>query len=421
MKNRIIARFGYENVALIVLSLVCACTLFDRLTVSFLSPFIATGLRLSTFQIGLLASALSTTNAISGYVVGGLSDRSNHRKTYLLACVFAFALFSSVAGLAPSFLFLAASRFLTGFGEGPAPGIALSIMSIESSEHRRGFNLGFLQNFPAFIIAQFLEPIVIIRVAAAFGWRAGFYMASIPSLCVAFLILWLVRNPKEEMPIRAAAAQPDIQTSSFAALFRYRNVLICAGIAALMGSWLLLQMTFLPLYLVRKVGLTSTQTGVALSMIGITGSLASLALPALSDRIRRKPVMLGAALWGVVGPLGVLSFHSFGAATASILMGAISMGCIPIYIAIIPSDYLPSRMIAQAIGFSMAMNELIGGIVSPAVGGKLADLFGLGTPLWMAAAATLLAACLVLFLQESCPLRLKSSPTLRAVRTPKQV
>ena len=67
-----------------MLSLNFGILFFDRNALNFLMPFVAPDLKLSNTQIGALASALSLMWAVSGFLVGGLSDRTGKRKVIIV-------------------------------------------------------------------------------------------------------------------------------------------------------------------------------------------------------------------------------------------------------------------------------------------------------------------------------------------------
>ena len=88
----------YETRPIWVLGITFGFVFFDRNAVSFLMPFITTDLRFSNGQIGLIASALSFTWAIAGFLGGLYADRTAHRKRMLLIAVVAFSLCSFLSG-----------------------------------------------------------------------------------------------------------------------------------------------------------------------------------------------------------------------------------------------------------------------------------------------------------------------------------
>ena len=76
-------RPAYRMLLVGLLSLNFGIVFFDRNALNFLMPFVQPDLNLSNTEIGLLASALSFTWAISGYYLGAASDRSGKSVTTL--------------------------------------------------------------------------------------------------------------------------------------------------------------------------------------------------------------------------------------------------------------------------------------------------------------------------------------------------
>src|SRR6476469_2060095 len=126
--------FNYENNLLMLLTFTFGFVLFDRMALNFLVPFFDKELGLNNTQIGLLASLLALAWAISGYVIGTLSDKTGKRKQYLIIAVVIFSACSFISGLAATFAFLLLARIIMGFAEGPVLPLTQSIMVDASTE-----------------------------------------------------------------------------------------------------------------------------------------------------------------------------------------------------------------------------------------------------------------------------------------------
>ena len=75
-------------------------------------------------------------------------------------------------------------------------------------------------------------------------------------------------------------------------MFRYRNIpLNIVGMLCLLTCTVVLSALF-PNYLTDYLHLNMQQMGYVLSAIGFGGMLGTLGLPALSDRLGRKPVVI---------------------------------------------------------------------------------------------------------------------------------
>lgn len=393
--------FSYENLVMILMGLAFGFVFFDRLALSFLAPFLVPELQLNNTQLGMLASALALTWAIAGYGVGALSDYLGNRKVLLVIAIVVFSACSVISGLATSFLMLLGARLVMGLAEGPVLPIAQSIMAAESSEHRRGFNMGVLQNFLSSLLSYFAAPLILVAIGSAYGWREAFYIAGIPGFIVAILIALFIREPKHSVPVAAHGAGNTIPLSK---MLGYRNIWICTIISCLMVAWLLIQLTFLPIYLVQTRGFSPGVMSIAMSALGVAAAISSIVVPALSDRFGRRPALAVFAFVGVLSPLTTVLFN--GPLPAMILLiglGFLAIGCFSLFMATVPSETIPPAYVATALGFIMGVGEIAGGFAGPGLAGLAADAFGPSTPMWIAAVLGFAASLFCLLLEETAP------------------
>lgn len=399
MKNRDALR--YENRAMLILGLAFGLAFFDRLSLGFLSPFFEGDLHVNNTKLGMLASALALAWSISSFGISMLSDYFRNRKCILVCSVVLFSVCSLASGLATSFLMLLMARLVLGLVAGPVLPLSQSIMAAESSEHRRAFNMGVVQNFFSSILGDFAAPLLLVAIGAAYGWRTALYVAAIPSLIVAFLIAFFIREPEEKIIVARGSTD---RRASFNKLLRYRNIWVCAVISCLMVSSLLIQLTFLPIYLVKSQGLTPTQMSYVMSALGVSSVLSSLLVPALSDRFGRRPIMVLFAFVGVLSPGAAVLFASpLGLLLWVVAVGFLVTGCFPLFMATIPSETAPPAFVATALGFIIGVGNLVGGFGAPTVAGVAADIFGASAPLWIAAALLFAAGLFGCLLDETAP------------------
>lgn len=397
-KSRI---FSYENLVMILMGLAFAFVFFDRLALNFLAPFIVPELHLNNTELGALSAGLGLTWAISGYGVGALSDYLGNRKALLVAAIVVFSACSIISGLTSSFLMLLGARMIMGLAEGPVLPIAQSIMVAESSEHRRGFNMGVVQNFLSTLLSNFAAPLVLVAVGTAYGWRNAFFVAGVPGFIVALLIVLLIREPS---PAKLTQQDGSAGTIALTRMLGYRNIWICTIISCLMVAWLLIQLTFLPIYLVQSRGLSPGVMSLALATIGVSSAISSILVPSLSDRFGRRPMLALFALIGVLAPVTAVLFG--GPLPVMFLLlgiGYLAVGCFSLFMATVPSETIPATYVATALGFIMGVGEAVGGFAGPGLAGVAADAFGQATPLWIAAALGLCASLFCLLLDETAP------------------
>src|SRR5215472_12944182 len=185
----------YEQRLIWVLGITFGFLFFDRNAAGFLMPFIARDLHFSNQQVGLIASALSFTWAVSAFLGGALSDRTRSRKPVLLASA--------------------------------------------SDPGKRGHNMGVMQNFGSNILGSFAAPLVLVAIAEHSSWRMAFFLAGIPGLIMAVLIARYVHEPqKKPAPTDAGGGAGPIM--SYLDMLKFRNMILCVLMSIFMVSWMVL-------------------------------------------------------------------------------------------------------------------------------------------------------------------------------------
>ncbi len=393
--------WSYENRLLLILALSFGFAFFDRNAINYLAPYIVRDLGINNTQVGMLGSALALSWAVSGFVIGRWSDAAGVRKPFLIGILLVFSACSILSGLSTSFYMLLASRLIMGIAEGPLMPICLAILTVESSPMRRGFNVGFVQSVFASLMGAALAPLVLVKLAELLNWRVAFFIAGIPGVLCAIAVMCFVREPKS---IAARAADPE--PGGFSVVFRKRNMWLCSALACLMVSWLMLHQNFLPLFLITVRRLSNQQMSQVMSITGVCASIIGIACAAISDRIGRKPVIIGALLLSILTPLAGLYFQGPLLILAGLMfVGWIGTGAFALFMAVIPGETLPARNAAAASGFVVCIGEIVGGSIAPVLGGRAADLTTLAAPLEIAAVCALGGAIVSIFLKETAPIK----------------
>jgi len=393
----------YQWLLVALLSANFGVVFFDRNVFSYLTSFIQPDLNLSNFQIGNIASAFSFSWAIAGLGMGSLVDRFGRRKPMLVAATVAFSMASVLSGFASGFAWLLGARLLMGIAEGGIMPITQTLIAAQVPHERRGLAQGITQNFGANLIANTLGPIVIVWMAIRFGWRNAFFLAALPGLGMALLIAALVREPV--MP--ASASRP--KQGGFAAAIADRSILLCIAISTLLVAYLMVLFTFTQLYLIQVRGFDQRHMSWLMSSFGVASMAVAFLVPGSSDRFGRKPVIFAASLLGLVLPLGLLftSGTQLVPLMACIAVGAALSGVFPLAMATIPSEIVGPSRTATALSLTMGVSEILGGVLAPSVAGKVADLYGLGRPIWILVGIVAAIIVLAAMLRETAPAVLK--------------
>lgn len=210
------------------------------------------------------------------------------------------------------------------------------------------------------------------------------------------------------------------QTLPADALRRARYLLFAALVAVGMGQTVVFAV-LAPLG--REIGLVEVQVGAIISASSITFFIASPIWGRTSDRWGRRRVMLiglfgytagtvlfasvfQGALVGLLAPL-----PAFLALTAARMAQASVMSATPPASSAYMADITDARTRTRGMGAIGAANN-VGAVAGPALGGLLAT-FSLLTPIWFAAAVTLLAAVAVLLWLPDAPRQARSRPRSR--------
>lgn len=400
---------GYQVWVTALLSLNFGILFFDRNALNFLMPFVQPDLQLSNTQVGMFSSALSLTWALSGLAVGRISDKLGSRKPVIVIATVAFCLCSFISGAASSFLMLLGARLLMGAAEGGVMPVSHSMIVAEVSPERRGLAMGVAQNLGSNLLGSGLAPLLLVPVAMAAGWRTGFYLAALPGLITAALIWFTLREPPAQIHDETRP------TVTLREAFAHRNVILCALISILLVSYLVVCWAFMPLFLTKQRGFDPETMGWLMATLGISAGLGSFLVPAISDVIGRRPVMIFFSFLGVILPLAGLYYQGSTWMLAGIFfIGWGLNGLFPMFMATIPAESVDPRLTATLTGVVMGTGEVLGGVLAPFIAGALADVYGLSAPLWLMLVCAVLAGICALGLVESAPrvVARRTSPAL---------
>jgi predicted MFS family arabinose efflux permease len=341
---------------------------------------------------------------LSALFIGARADRTGRRKAYLVGATIAFSLCSFLSGLATSFVLLLGSRLLMGLADGGIAPISQSLTALSVPPERRGIAMGVMQNFGSNLLGSFAAPVLLVGFATAFGWHKAFYLAGVPGLVSAFLLWRFIREPAPE-PVAASVAAEPLRTR-LKEILAQRNMILCALIAVLLVSYLVICWTFTPLFLTKIRGYEPATMSWLMGTLGISATIGSFVVSGISDAVGRKPVLVCTSFLGVILPLGALFYGgSVWILAALFFFGWALTGTFPLFMGTIPSETVPRAHMTTAIALVMGAGEVFGGVLSPALAGWAADIAGLAAPLWIMMGLCITAGVLALGLRDTAPAR----------------
>lgn len=273
-----------------VLTLVYALNHIDRQIMVILQQPIKLEFGLSDTQLGLLTGIMfAVFYAVLGIPFAAWADRGNRRNIIALSLTI-WSGMTALSGFAGNFWQLALARMGVGIGEaGGTPPATAMIADIFPAKRRAlalgiyttGISLGILIGF-----------ILGGAIAAKYGWRAAFFVAGVPGLFMAAILMLTVKEPK-----RGAADVSVDQVSDTAPSFRETIAFFAsqrAMVSLLLGGVFVCIsanafLVGMPLYFIRVHEVPLSELGIALGlMIGGLGGVGAIVFGALCDKLSER-------------------------------------------------------------------------------------------------------------------------------------
>jgi MFS family permease len=147
-----------------------------------------------------------------------------------------------------------------------------------------------------------------------------------------------------------------------------------------------------------------------LSAIGFGGTLGTVIMPTLSDRLGRKPVMImsviGAAVFLVLlsrtGPNPTMLF------TYLMLTLLFIFSMITLTVGPLSAESVPAKLMSTASGLVVGIGEVFGGGLAPAIAGYVAKHFGIQYIMYLGFIALAIGFVVAVSLKETAPSRLRA-------------
>jgi MFS transporter, MHS family, proline/betaine transporter len=350
---------------------------FDFAIYGFLATFIAahffpsgneTAALLNTFAIFAAAFFM---RPLGGFVFGPLGDRIGRQKVLAIVillmsaatlCIGLLPTYDAIGLAAP--LLLLFFRCLQGFSAGGEYGGGAVYLAEFASDARRGLTITFMawSGVLGFLLGSatvtLLQALLSTEAMDSYGWRIPFLIAGPLGLVGLYIRLRLGDTPQfaeldeadetSDSPLREAVA-----TS-------WRQILQVIGLFIVFNIGYYVVFTFLPTYFIKTLKFTKSDAFVSITLACLVALILILPLAALSDRVGRRPLLIGGAL-----AFAVLGYPLFLLLTSGSLTAAITAHCL---LAAIASVYISCAVSAgvelfatrvRFSGFSVGYNVCV--------------------------------------------------------------
>jgi MFS family permease len=294
-----------------------------------------------------------------------------------------------------------------GLMEGSYCPTSFAATAVAAHPSRRGFLQGLQQS--GFALFGFgLGPIIATQLLAVVpSWRWVFWVVAIPGFLVGTGLWFVLREPGEAPAASALeiSARPGASATGYGRVFRSRNIVLCMLALACAMSCIFVLGGMLPNYLIDYLRLTPQQMGFVASALGFGGFIGQFAVPGVSDLFGRR---VTAVLSFAGGALGVWGLMHVGPSPPVLFMmvfvvSLFSLGAVALITGPIATESAPAGLVSSAIGIVVGSGEIFGGGVAPAIGGAIAQRYGIENIFWMPLVGVAIGALVSIGLQETAP------------------
>ena len=364
----------------------------------------------ATFAVAFFA------RPVGGLFFGSLADRIG-RQRCLAAVVVLMSLSTFIIGILPGYatigvaapVLLLLARIMQGFSAGGEIAGAASFINEYAPRNRRGLLSSLL---PAASATGLLFGALLLFVLTSnlsedamllWGWRVPFLVALPLGAIGLYLRLKIEDTPMFKALLSAAEADPTPLRSSFREQFKW--IAVAFGATLTYGVGFYTVMSYMPTYLKKVTDLGAGAMFVVTAAVLLAHIIALPLWGSLSDRIGRKPVLIGGsiALVVVTYPAFVLiaEGRNMGVAIMSgaVLGALIAAGAAPLFAYM--AEMFPTRLRTSSVSIGYNASVMIFGGTAPFIATFLIDRTGsdVAPSFYLVAAAA--GAALTLFLART--------------------
>lgn len=209
-----------------------------------------------------------------------------------------FGLGFALQALAVNFITFAIPNAVARIGGSPQHPVGNGLLAEQFPESRRGFAIS--AHIAGGNMGTVVVAIIGVPLIALIGWRGASVTFGLAAAAIALLILWLVRERGTD---RAAAVAGGSARDALRRVIGDRDLrwLFLTSVLGGGGRGLGVVNVFVLFYLTLVIGLDAATAGLMYAALIVFSVPMPLIAGWLSDRLGRKPLIIGAYIGGAVG------------------------------------------------------------------------------------------------------------------------
>ena len=267
---------------------------FDFFLVTFCLTAIARDFHKSDAEIALVITMTLLFRPVGGFVFGLIADRYG-RRLPLMINIGTFAVAEILTGLAPNYTVLLIVRALFGVVMGGNWGVGASLAMEGAPVERRGVLSGMLQE--GYAAGNLLAGVCYFFLFDRVGWRALFFVGSVPAIALVLFIRFRVRESavwQRGARVRLTWSKQGREILSHWKLFVYLLLFMSMMLFASHGT-----QDMYPTFLQRQWHFSPARRSAITALSSAGAILGGIFFGYFSDRIGRRRAIVSGMILGI--------------------------------------------------------------------------------------------------------------------------
>jgi MFS family permease len=238
-------------------------------------------------RVGVLISLYGIVNAILQPVMGAVSDRIGRRKVLIQLGLAVMGITTVAFIFTNQFTGLLILRSLQGIGVALTIPASMALMALAANKQTRGGSMGIYSTMR--MVGFGLGPLLGGFLQVTYGYNAAFIIGALfVFLGIVLVQVWVAEIPTEKlkMPVKFKIIDRELLSAG----------IVGAAVATLIMSSDFSMMTTLETQFNARLNMTALGFSIAFSALMLSRLIFQIPLGRWSDRIGRKPLIIGGML-----------------------------------------------------------------------------------------------------------------------------